>query len=59
MDVLVECVRLERRGRPDHHVAYQRWPDESKPEARKRLSTLKSKAKTNGLYDEIKKHITF
>src|SRR6266699_3815260 len=55
MDVLVECVRLERRGRPDHQVAYRRWPNESKREARKRLSTLKSKAKRSGLYDEIKK----
>ncbi len=57
LDVLVECAELEYQGRPDHDVAYRRFPKVPKPEARKRLSTLKSKAKRTGLYDDIKKNM--
>ena len=59
LDVLVECVDLEYQRRPDHDVAYRRFPNLPEPEARKRLSTLKSKAKRTGLYDDIKKNMPY
>ena len=59
LDVLVECVDREYQRRPDHDVAYRRFPNLPKPEARKRLSTLKSKAKRTGLFDDIKKNMPY
>jgi hypothetical protein len=48
--------RRELQGRPDHDVAYRGWPDVSKSEARKRLSTLKSKQRA--LYNNLLEYVT-